>query len=169
MSVPKKRTSPQRPMPRVLTWRKTGSERTRRKKYKQNDCFPKKDSHGLSPSVFFGGKVPHHSLDSLTIRWMIVSQSDALLTDSELPICFIFFKVKNAVFSDENGVFCIFPPNAAFDFFAFSRPTQHSIICTSPPVSTFIFFASFKSYTRLRAILHNAGFYVRFSDQTLHT
>ncbi|MDY4565325.1 MAG: hypothetical protein SPE13_07870, partial [Alloprevotella sp.] len=80
------------------TRRKAGAERTRRKKHKQNDCFPQKDSHGLSPSVFSEEK-------SLTIRWMIVSQSDALLTDSELPICFIFFKVKNVVFSDENGVF----------------------------------------------------------------
>ena len=65
-------------------------------------------------------------------------------------------------------------------FFASFRPTLHLIFCIFPPVSTFNYlhvfarlniyiFASFKSYTRLRAILHNAGFYVRFSDQTLHT
>ena len=90
---------------------------------------PLKRFHGLSPLVFCGGKVPHHSLD-----------------DSK-PICCVadgfgianllhFFKVKNVVFSDENGVFCIFPPNAAFVFLHFSarlniqlfarlRPTQH--------------------------------------------
>lgn len=61
-------------------------------------AFRKNHFHGLSPSVFAEEK-------SLTLRLMIVSQSDALLTDSELAICFIISKVKNAVSSDENGVF----------------------------------------------------------------
>ena len=138
--------------------RKAGAERTRRKKYKQNDCFPQKgvfyklrdkkrskESAYVSylifrtpPKTFFMGWVRwcFSEEKSLTLRLMIVSQSDALLTDSGLAICFIFSKVKNVVFSDENGVFCIFLPNAAFVFLHFSarlniqlfarlRPTQH--------------------------------------------
>ena len=41
--------------------------------------------------------------------------------------------------------------------------------CIFPPNPTFIFFASSLPYTHLRATLHDEGFCVEFSDQTLHT
>ena len=41
--------------------------------------------------------------------------------------------------------------------------------CIFLPNPTFIFFASPRPYTHRRATLHNEGFCVEFSDQTLHT
>ena len=65
---------------------------------------------------------------------------------------------KNAVFIDENGIFCVFTP----------QPTCTPLTSLhSPPNSPTQ--PAEQPYTAGRSILHNVGFCVGFMHQTLHT
>ena len=80
---------------------------------------PLKRFHGLSSSVFCGGKVPHHSLD-----------------DSK-PICCVAdgFGITNLLHFFQGKKMPFSPMKTAF--FASFRPTLHLFFCIFPPVSIF--------------------------------
>ena len=75
---------------------------------------------------------------------------------------FCIFPARWAENYDENGDFCIFPLGKAES----AMKTAFFAFFAQPYMSDFL---SFQPYTLCRATLHNEGFCVGFSDQTLHT
>ena len=67
-------------------------------------------------------------------------------------------RAKNAVFTDGNGIFCVFTPQPTC--------TPLTSLHSSPnnPTQT-----AEQPYTAGRSILHNVGFCVGFMHQTIHT
>ena len=84
--------------------------------------------------------------------WFVFSAFSALHQREPL------LRQKNAVFTDGNGIFCVFTP----------QPTCTLLTSLhSPPNNPTQ--AAEQPYTAGRSILHNVGFNVGFKHQTLHT